>query len=133
VPIAHSVAERQQPAQLAGPHCSLHWWPWQISPLASQFVHLPPLGGPQALSALPPRTHVLPSQQPFAQVAGEHRRAWHDPDAQTRPCAEQLTHAPPPTPHATSWFSRAQTSPTQHVGQLSGLQSEGGRMHAPVA
>jgi len=72
---------------------------------------------PQAPFSVPV-THVLPSQQPDAQLAAEHAGSSQSPDWQTRPRVTQFVQASPWVPHAVFCVPNAQMSPTQQPAQL---------------
>lgn len=131
-PGTHALFAVQQPAaQVAGPHLSRHWRPWQTWFVAVQSLHCWPFVGPHALSCVP-TTHVLPAQQP-AQFWGPHAGSWQLPPWQTRDgfCPVQFEHSAPFRPHAVFWLPIAQMFPMQQPGQFAGLHCAAGT-HAPL-
>jgi hypothetical protein len=123
VPGVHEPAEQQPEGQLEGPQPGVTHRPAeQIWPWIAQFMQSVPFVPHCALfvAVMQP----LGEQHPFRQVAGPHAAAVHRPPAQVPPVAVQLTHAPPPMPHAALSLAGMHPPAWQHVEQLDGLHAE---------
>jgi hypothetical protein len=125
LPMAHTSAPMQHPAQFAGPqlgagahtpalHASLAPQPLQTSP---------PL--PQAAGVVA-TTQLLPTQQPGQFPALQVTGVWHERSlgwpcgAQMRPVAVQLAQAFPCRPHALESLPATHVVPLQQPPQFAG-------------